>query len=153
VHGVTARPNESRWWFTGPDVGWAAFVMNLAHWSVGCPKMWCVSSLRTPLEGILFAQRINVLTVDLWCCTGWCGSNAKYFLIWVTFRQTCTSISPLGRVNTYKKVSIQKRDGWSTVHGCDALYCKLDVRVEHFNQTKSFAISATLKPFSRNSTC
>ena len=77
--------------------------MNLVGYPLTCRLSWTLdvsSVFRALLDGMVFARRINVLTTDLLCCTGWCESNAKYLLVWVAFRYTFTSTSPLGRVDT-----------------------------------------------------
>ena len=77
--------------------------MNLVGYPLTCRLSWTLdvsSVFRASPDGMEFARRINVLTTDLLCCTGWCESNAKYLLVWVAFRYTFTSTSPLGRVDT-----------------------------------------------------
>lgn len=66
--GTKARPAESGWWFCGPDLGWAAFSMNLVGYLLTCRLSWTwdVSSvLRASLEGMVFVRHINMLTTDL----------------------------------------------------------------------------------------
>ena len=57
---------------------------------------------------------------DLLCCAGWCESNAFRFVD----LHLNLAIGEGGYTN------IQERDGEFTFHGCVALHCELDVRVD-----------------------
>ena len=54
--------------------------MNLVGYPLTCRLSWTLdvsSVLRASLDGMVFARRINVLTTDLLCCTGWCENAAQ----------------------------------------------------------------------------
>ena len=54
--------------------------MNLVGYPLTCRLSWTLdvsSVLRASLDGMVFARRINVLTRDLLCCTGWCENAAQ----------------------------------------------------------------------------